>query len=174
MAYFYISDAILFKFGLFLRNSTCVWPTDQLTDRWTDQWMDQQMDTPFYRDARTHLKTRKRAEWRQSANSRSTETMSSHASKIAVSWYLVDWILDEGHFTEVSGIPCRLFYGRVSNLMEVLGILRTFKPFYSDNHNTMQKAYSTFHEKKVKTGGTHILYYNYSIKEYYVYKFMMI
>ena len=36
MAYYLIPDAILFKFGPYLRNSTHVWPTNGPTDRLTD------------------------------------------------------------------------------------------------------------------------------------------
>ena len=32
---------------------------DWRTDRWTDRWTNERMDRPFYRNARTHLKTKK-------------------------------------------------------------------------------------------------------------------
>ena len=49
MAYLLISDAILFKFGPFLKNLTvCDGPTDGPTN--------QRKDTPLYTDAKTQLK----------------------------------------------------------------------------------------------------------------------
>ena len=55
----------------------------------------------------------------------------------------VDWILDDGHFTEVSAIACRFwpFHARVGNFIRVLGISRSFWPFHSVNHITMQKMW---------------------------------
>ena len=48
MAYFLIPDANLFEFGPFLRNSTCVRPTDGRADGPVggpmDEWMDGQTD----------------------------------------------------------------------------------------------------------------------------------
>ena len=62
-AFFLIPDAILFKFVLFLKNSTRLWRTNGRTDRrmdgTTDGWTERQTDTPSYRDTRMHLKRRK-------------------------------------------------------------------------------------------------------------------